>query len=102
MKPTMISIAFMAIFSAATAFAQADPPMKPTVPPKQNVDPVTNDANCDDIDVNKDGFITKDELKGSPAILHRFDALDTDHDKKVSPAEWKAQAQRTSDDDKKH
>jgi hypothetical protein len=94
MKHIVIAAAMLAVFGAAIASAQTEPPTKPTVPPKQHVDPVTNDASWDDMDVNKDGYITKDELKSSPAILHRFDALDTDHDNKVSPAEWKEQAQR--------
>jgi hypothetical protein len=51
---------------------------------------MTSDASWDAKDTNKDGYITKEELKGDPALLTHFDKIDTDHDMKISPAEWKA------------
>jgi|GEM_PF-1290546 len=94
-------IAFALPFAllGSVALAQTMEPSKPTVPPTGTVDPVSHDANWDDTDSNRDGFITKDELKGSPALLHRFDQIDTDHDNKLSQAEWKAQAQRRNAED---
>lgn len=51
---------------------------------------MTSDASWDAKDTNKDGYITKEELKGDPALLTHFDRIDTDHDMKISPAEWMA------------
>jgi len=51
---------------------------------------MTSDASWDDKDTNRDGYITKEELKGTPALITHFDKIDTDHDMKISPAEWKA------------
>ncbi|HEY6943329.1 hypothetical protein [Dokdonella sp.] len=71
--------------------------VSPSNPPATNANDeptrgaaMTSDASWDGKDTNKDGYITKEELKGDPALLTHFDAIDTDHDMKLSPAEWKA------------
>ncbi|HEU4662614.1 MAG TPA: hypothetical protein VFS55_01145 [Dokdonella sp.] len=51
---------------------------------------LTSDASWDQKDSNKDGYITKEELKGDPALLTHFDAIDSDRDMKISPTEWRA------------
>ena len=51
---------------------------------------MTGDADWDALDSNKDGFLTKDELTGSPALVHNFDKIDTDKDGKISMDEWKS------------
>jgi len=38
------------------------------------------------LDENDDGFISRDEAKGT-YLANRFDALDTDHDGRLSPSE---------------
>jgi hypothetical protein len=38
------------------------------------------------LDENEDGFISRDEAKGT-YLANRFDALDTDHDGRLSPSE---------------
>ncbi len=51
-------------------------------------------------DANKDGVVTKDELakafasRGSQVSDRVFEALDTDHDGKISAAEWQAAGER--------
>ena len=51
---------------------------------------MTSDPMWDDLDTNRDGYLTKDELTGAPALVTHFDTIDTDHDGKISQAEWKA------------
>jgi hypothetical protein len=77
-----------AIFTliAGVAFAQM-PQTSET--PKTHGAAMTKDAQWDDLDTNKDGYLTKDELKGSPAWITHFDKIDTNHDGKISPEEWK-------------
>src|SRR6266852_3434652 len=41
------------------------------------------------LDDNEDGFISRDEAKGT-SLENRFDALDTDHDGRLSPSEVNA------------
>jgi len=41
------------------------------------------------LDENEDGFISRDEAKGT-SLENRFDALDTDHDGRLSPSEVNA------------
>ena len=42
------------------------------------------------LDSNKDGFLTKDELTGSPALVHNFKDIDKNGDGKLSMDEWKS------------
>lgn len=42
------------------------------------------------LDRNGDGFLSKDEVASRPRLAAQFDALDTDHDGKLSPAELAA------------
>jgi hypothetical protein len=51
---------------------------------------MTGDADWDALDSNKDGYLTKDELTGSPALVHNFADIDTNKDGKLSMNEWKA------------
>jgi hypothetical protein len=89
-------IAFLAllVFSGACV-AQVTPqdPSKQTGAAGQGK-AMTGDADWDALDSNKDGFLTKDELQGSPALVHNFAKIDTDHDGKLSMDEWKAYGKR--------
>ena len=78
------------LFSAA-CFAQtspADPSQKTGEAGKGMA--MTGDADWDALDSNKDGFLTKDELTGSPALVHNFADIDTNRDSKISMDEWKS------------
>lgn len=41
------------------------------------------------VDTDQDGFIERDEARLQPSVLSIFDALDTNHDGKVSEAEYR-------------
>ena len=81
--------ALLALSGAAFAQGTPEDPSKHTGTADQG-DAMTGDATWDALDSNKDGYLTKDELKGSPALVTHFDKIDTDHDGKLSQAEWKA------------
>jgi len=41
-----------------------------------------------DVDKNKDGYISQDEAKSVPEIMKLFATVDADRDGKLSPAEY--------------
>lgn len=43
-----------------------------------------------ELDTNKDGYITRDEAKRSADTTARFDEIDTNRDGRISVSEWKA------------
>jgi hypothetical protein len=88
----MIRVAALSsLLLSAACYAQVSPP-----DPSQETgtagqgDPMTGDSDWDSLDSNQDGYLTKDELTGSPALVHNFDRIDSDHDGKISREEWKA------------
>jgi EF hand domain-containing protein len=81
--------AFLAFSGACLAQGTPEDPSKHTGAAGQGK-AMTSDPMWDDLDTNKDGYLTKDELTGSPALVTHFAKIDTDHDGKISPAEWKA------------
>jgi len=85
------SLAAAFVLCAGTAIAQNDPhdPMKETGA-NQGV-PSQGDASFDELDVNKDGYLTKNEVMGNPAVAQNFARIDKDGDGKISLEEWKAQ-----------
>ena len=85
-------IAGLALCALSCAcFAQGTPedPSKHTGTAGQG-DAMTGDSTWDDLDSNKDGYLTKDELTGSPALVTHFKDIDTNGDGKISPDEWKS------------
>jgi hypothetical protein len=91
---TLATTALAALFASATCAAQITPTNPPVTHDESSAPTrgkaMTSDASWDEKDANKDGYITKEELKGDPALLTHFDAIDSDHDMKISPSEWKA------------
>ena len=85
----ILAVSALVLFSAAAA-AQVTPedPSKHTGTTGQS-SKMTSDNEWNNLDSNNDGFLTKDELQGSPALVTHFDQIDTDHDGKVSMQEWK-------------
>jgi len=81
--------AFLAFSGAALAQVTPEDPSKHTGTAGQG-DAMTGDSMWDDLDTNKDGYLTKDELTGSPALVHNFNNIDTSKDGKISMDEWKA------------
>ena len=99
----ILSMSMLLALSGA-ALAQVTPTPEENGKSDTRGSAMTNDASWDDLDSNRDGYLTKSELKGSPALVHNFDRLDTDHDGKVSQAEWQAwgKSDRMKDHDKDH
>jgi hypothetical protein len=86
----VLALSSALLFSAA-CFAQtspADPSQKTGEAGKGMA--MTGDTDWDALDSNKDGYLTKDELTGSPALVHNFNNIDTSKDGKISMDEWKA------------
>jgi len=86
----VLALSALLLFSGA-CLAQVTPedPSKHTGTAGQGK-AMTSDPMWDDLDSNRDGYLTKEELQGSPALVTHFDKMDTDHDGKISQAEWKA------------
>jgi Ca2+-binding EF-hand superfamily protein len=49
-----------------------------------------NDPGFNALDKNKDGYISRAEAKGNPALAAKFDEADKNHDGKLSRAEYLA------------
>src|SRR6185312_2884556 len=90
MNTTSRVLALSALAFSVACFAQTSPsnPSKATGE-AGNGKAMTGDADWDELDSNKDGFLTKDELTGSPALVHNFNDIDTNKDGKISMDEWK-------------
>lgn len=89
MKSIQGLTAFALSLFSAVCLAQSSPedPSKHTGTAGQG-DAMTGDSTWDDLDSNKDGFLTKDELTGSPALVTHFKDGDSNGDGKISPQEW--------------
>ena len=104
MKTSNTSLPILSLLLVAgTCVAQVSPSNPPATDSRDTPTQgraMTSDASWDAKDTNKDGYITKEELKGDPALLTHFDRIDTDHDMKISPAEWKAWGHGDADKNK--
>ena len=94
MNMTSRVLALSALVFSAACFAQTSPanPASKTGEAGKGM-AMTGDADWDALDSNKDGNLTKDELTGSPALVHNFDKIDANKDGKISMDEWKAYGQ---------
>lgn len=81
MKKSIAIFTVMAFASAAMAQQETPPPMPPGggMPSPEQIFTF--------MDINKDGFIAKDEAKGP--LAQNFDYVDSDKDSKISPDELK-------------
>ena len=50
----------------------------------------TGDSAFDQLDINQDGYLTKNEVMGDPGVAQNFSKIDKDGDGKISIDEWKA------------
>ena len=88
MKRTLIAFAVAAALPL-TALAQMGNPSAPPKSPSASGSSsgMSSDSPLNRLDTNKDGFVSKDEAKGSAEVSKNFKSLDKDHDGKLSPAE---------------
>jgi hypothetical protein len=73
-----------AITVAVGVLAQTPPPPPPEPPVKHGA------ARFEQIDVNHDGLISREEAQAEPALAKHFDEIDTDHDGTITREELKA------------
>lgn len=87
MKRTLIAFAVAAALPL-TALAQMGSPSAPSKSPSSGMSKGASPLNR--LDTNKDGYVSKDEAKGSAEVSKNFSTLDKDHDGKLSPSELSA------------
>ncbi|WP_310449747.1 hypothetical protein [Sulfuritalea sp.] len=73
--------------------ADPAPPMSSTPAPAATPGPAATGAQAapifEQLDGNRDGFVTKDEAKRSADVTARFKELDADRDGKISAVEFR-------------
>lgn len=57
-------------------------------PTKQDPNPPPKAPEWSSTDTSRDGYLTKDELIPFPSVLKNFEVIDTDHDGRISEAEY--------------
>src|SRR3546814_3310476 len=93
-------IALAAAVAMPMAFAQTAPTtddgMQPTSPQATAPTAEPKQVTWADLDVDKDGSLSKAEVATVPALTQVFDAADADADGKLTAEEYKAHAAATS------
>ncbi|HJT99327.1 MAG TPA: EF-hand domain-containing protein [Rhodanobacteraceae bacterium] len=90
MITTIRILALSSLLVSAACYAQVSPPEPSRATGTAGEGKaMTGDADWDALDSNKDGYLTKEELQGTPALVHNFAKIDTNGDGKVSMDEWK-------------
>lgn len=84
MSMLRISLLAALVATAPLAFAQT------AAPTKQDPNPPPKAPEWTATDTNRDGYLTKEELIPFPSVLKRFEEIDTDHDGRISEAEYRA------------
>jgi len=104
MKSTISLVALVLAGALPIGALAADPPKSPaaTEPAPMPAQPAPDAGKAappeagktemppmfKELDLNKDGQVSKDEAKRSADVLARFETLDSDHNGKVSLVEW--------------
>ncbi len=94
----LIATSLGGVLCAAAAMAQTTPRTMPEPTKEGASTPMyhgSGDASFDDLDTNRDGYLSKDEVMGNPAVAQNFARIDTNGDGRISPEEWKAMGHRT-------
>jgi hypothetical protein len=90
MKRILIAFAVAATLPL-TALAQMGSPGAPAKSPSSGGSGMSKGASpLNRLDTNKDGYVSKNEAKGSADVSKHFSELDKDRDGKLSPAELSA------------
>jgi hypothetical protein len=100
MKRTLIAFAVAAALPL-TALAQTGSPSAPSKSPSSagSSSPgsgMSKDSPLSRLDTNKDGYVSKNEAKGSAEVSKHFSTLDKDHDGKLSSSELSAASSGSS------
>ena len=95
-------IALAAAVAMPMAFAQTTPTtdegMQPASPQTTAPTAEPKQVTWADLDVDKDGSLSKEEVTTAPALTQVFDDADADADGKLTAEEYKAHAAAASDD----
>lgn len=83
---SMLRVSLLATLVAAAPLALA----QTAAPTKQDPNPPPKAPEWTTTDTNRDGYLTKEELIPFPSVLKRFEEIDTDHDGRISEAEYRA------------
>lgn len=78
----------MTIAFAQVTPTQSDPAKQST--PKTGTYHGSGDSSFDELDANKDGYLSKEEVMGNPGLAQNFADIDTNGDGRISIEEWKA------------
>jgi EF hand domain-containing protein len=88
MKRTWIAFAVAAALPLTALAQMGSPSAPPKSPGSSDSGPgMAKDSPLNRLDTNKDGFVSKNEAKGSAEVSKNFSTLDKDHDGKLSPSE---------------
>lgn len=82
-KMHMSLLSTLLVIAAPLAIAQT------AVPTKQDPNPPPKAPEWTSTDTNRDGYLTKEELIPFPSVLRSFEEIDTDHDGRISEAEYR-------------
>jgi hypothetical protein len=85
----LLPLAALAQPSALEITDQAESATQAQPTPSASAGSSRDSAAFDRMDLDQDGFITREEAAGT-ALADRFDQLDTDHDGMLSPSEVNA------------
>jgi hypothetical protein len=88
MKRTLIAFAVAAALPLSALAQMGGPSTKSPSPGGSDLSKGASPLSR--LDTNKDGYVSKDEAKGSADVSKHFSELDKDHDGKLSPAELSA------------
>ena len=94
MKTLLVtSLAGTFALCSAAALAQVTPTQ--TDPARQSTPKTTayhgsGDSSFDELDANKDGYLSKEEVLGNPAVAQNFASIDKNGDGRISLEEWQA------------
>lgn len=83
----------LGLLLVAGAAAAQDPDPSATAAPRSAEPIADGTSEFNQLDVDRDGWLTRSEIAAHPRPTAPFDAMDRDADGKVSTAEWRDRPQ---------